>query len=396
MIYGDIQVFLLKPQHSNSHRTSMATREQLGTFEFSFDEICQATGNVSAVHKIGEGGFGTVYKGKLKNGFPVAIKRAKKSETNRLFKNEVQALSKIEHLNLVRFYGFLELRDERIIITEYVSNGTLREHLDGRSRKSLEGTEFEVAERLSIAIDVAHAITYLHSYTGNSLQKNFHAKVADFGFARLATDDPCLDPEYLRTYQMTGRHPIETNRTIDETVSIKWIPTLHTIDKECTIFLSEVQAMRIIKHGDSVIAMDPRLRASPSSIMAVEKVLKLARQCLAPFRLARPPMKKCAEVLWGIRTQFVEKSIPKTSTSSHSTNFLGRNNGVVKTQKLPREWIDLRTEIRGNDMEPGISDQENTRREYVFKEPDPPDMREFTNIISRVLSEELLPMDKYG
>lgn len=53
------------------------------------------------------------------------------------FKNEVQALSKIEHLNLVRFYGFLELRDERIIITEYVSNGTLREHLDGRSRKPL-------------------------------------------------------------------------------------------------------------------------------------------------------------------------------------------------------------------------------------------------------------------
>lgn len=53
------------------------------------------------------------------------------------FENEVQALSKIEHLNLVRFYGFLELRDERIIVTEYVSNGTLREHLDGRSRKSL-------------------------------------------------------------------------------------------------------------------------------------------------------------------------------------------------------------------------------------------------------------------
>lgn len=95
----------------------------------------------------------------------------------------------------------------------------------------------------------------------------------------------------------------------------------------------QMQAMRILKHGDSVIAMDPRLRASPSSIMAVEKVLKLARQCLAPFRLARPPMKKCAEVLWGIRTQFVEKSIPKTSTSSHSTNFLGRN--------AKRDWEDL-------------------------------------------------------
>ncbi|KAH0702222.1 hypothetical protein KY285_016500 [Solanum tuberosum] len=352
---GSKRGILLKPQYSNSHRTSMATREQLGTFEFSFDEICQATGNFSAVHKIGEGGFGTVYKGKLKNGFPVAIKRAKKDlRVLAEFKNEVQALSKIEHLNLVRFYGFLELRDERIIITEYVSNGTLREHLDGKN-----GTELEVAERLSIAIDVAHAITYLHSYTDPPIihrdikasniliTENLHAKVADFGFARLAAEDPCathistqikgtagyLDPEYLRTYQlteksdvysfgvllvemMTGRHPIETNRTIDERVTIKW-------------------AMRILKHGDSVIAMDPRLRRSPASIEAVEKVLKLARQCLAPSRLARPAMKKCAEVLWGIRTQFVEKSIPKTSTSSHSTNFLHRN--------AKRDWEDLYT-----------------------------------------------------
>uniref|UniRef100_M1BKT5 non-specific serine/threonine protein kinase n=1 Tax=Solanum tuberosum TaxID=4113 RepID=M1BKT5_SOLTU len=312
---GSKRGILLKPQYSNSHRTSMATREQLGTFEFSFEEICQATGNFSAVHKIGEGGFGTVYKGKLKNGFPVAIKRAKKDlRVLAEFKNEVQALSKIEHLNLVRFYGFLELRDERIIITEYVSNGTLREHLDGKN-----GTELEVAERLSIAIDVAHAITYLHSYTDPPIihrdikasniliTENLHAKVADFGFARLAAEDPCathistqikgtagyLDPEYLRTYQlteksdvysfgvllvemMTGRHPIETNRTIDERVTIKW-------------------AMRILKHGDSVIAMDPRLRRSPASIEAVEKVLKLARQCLAPSRLARPAMKKCAE-----------------------------------------------------------------------------------------------------
>lgn len=333
----------------------MASREQLGTFEFSFDEICQATGNFSAVHKIGEGGFGTVYKGKLKNGCPVAIKRAKKDwRVLAEFKNEVQALSKIEHLNLVRFYGFLELKDERIIVTEYISNGTLREHLDGKY-----GTELEVAERLSIAIDVAHAITYLHSYTDPPIihrdikaaniliTENLHAKVADFGFARLAAEDPCathistqikgtagyLDPEYLRTYQlteksdvysfgvllvemMTGRHPIETNRNLDERVTIRW-------------------AMNLLKHRDTVIAMDPRLRRSPASIEAVEKVLKLARQCLAPSRLARPAMKKCAEVLWGIRKQFIEKSITKTSTSSHSTNFLDRN--------AKRDWEDLYT-----------------------------------------------------
>lgn len=344
---------LLKPQYANSHRTSMATRELLGTFEFTFDEIRQATGNFSAVHKIGEGGFGTVYKGKLKNGCLVAIKRAKKDlRVLAEFENEVQALSKMEHLNLVRFYGFLELRDERIIVTEYVSNGTLREHLDGKN-----GTELEVTERLSIAIDVAHAITYLHSYTDPPvihrdikasnilITENLHAKVADFGFARLVAEDPCathistqikgtagyLDPEYLRTYQlteksdvysfgvllvemMTGRHPIETNRNLDERVTIRW-------------------AMSMLKHGDTVIAMDPRLRRSPASIEAVEKVLKLARQCLAPSRLARPAMRKCAEVLWGIRQQLIEKSVPKPSIYGHSS--LNRN--------AKRDWEDLYT-----------------------------------------------------
>lgn len=128
----------------------------------AFEEIYKATGGFSPDNQIGEGGFGTVYRGKLKNGAVVAVKRAKRVRfamklraevfvyptlSNRLpcvqetydqrlsaeFKNEILALSKIEHLSLVRFYGFLECGDERLIVVEYVSNGTLREHLDGRS-----------------------------------------------------------------------------------------------------------------------------------------------------------------------------------------------------------------------------------------------------------------------
>lgn len=128
----------------------------------AFEEIHKATGGFSPDNQIGEGGFGTVYRGKLKNGAVVAVKRAKRVRfamklraevvlciplSNRLpcvqetydqrlsaeFKNEILALSKIEHLSLVRFYGFLEYGDERLIVVEYVSNGTLREHLDGRS-----------------------------------------------------------------------------------------------------------------------------------------------------------------------------------------------------------------------------------------------------------------------
>lgn len=318
----------------------------------AFEEIYQATGGFSPDNQIGEGGFGTVYKGKLKNGTIVAVKRAKRETYDQRlsaeFKNEILALSKIEHLSLVRFYGFLEYGDERLIVVEYVSNGTLREHLDGT-----RANELEIGQRLDIAIDVAHAITYLHTYTDPPIihrdikasniliTEKLRAKVADFGFARLAADDPgathistqikgtagYLDPEYLRTYQlteksdvysfgvllvemMTGRHPIESKRGMNERITIRW-------------------ALRRLRDGEVVVAMDPRLRRSIASIEAVERVLKLARHCLAPSRLSRPSMRQCAEKLWEIRREFKENSNASTSsTPFHSANAVERYAGT--------------------------------------------------------------------
>ena len=70
-----------------------------------------------------------------------------------------------------------------------------------------------------------------------------------------------------------------------------------------------MQAMQKLKAGDAIIVMDPRLRRSPASTMAVEKVLKLAHRCLAPSRQSRPAMKNCAEVLWGIRKNVRERAL---------------------------------------------------------------------------------------
>ena len=108
------------------------------------------------------------------------------------FKSEIQTLAQVEHLSLVKFYGYLEHDDERIVIVEYVPNGTLREHLDcelhflfqlyplfepdclvlsksGNLMAGIHGTTLDLATRLDIATDVAHAITYLHMYTGMDL-----------------------------------------------------------------------------------------------------------------------------------------------------------------------------------------------------------------------------------
>ncbi|GAY33053.1 hypothetical protein CUMW_274560 [Citrus unshiu] len=261
------------------------------------------------------------------------------------FQSEIRTLAQVEHLNLVKFHGYLEFEDERIVIVEYVPNGTLREHLD-----CLQGNILDLAGRLDIAIDVAHAITYLHMYTDHPiihrdikssnilLTENFRAKVADFGFARLAADTESgathvstqvkgtagyLDPEYLKTYQLTeksdvysfgvllvelvtGRRPIEPKRELKERITVKW-------------------AMKKFSDGDAISILDPRVENTAANNLALEKILELALQCLAPRRQNRPSMRRCAEILWSVRKDYRELAAsdvllqPSYSKRSNST-----------------------------------------------------------------------------
>lgn len=297
---------------------------------FSFDEIYAATKNFSPSFRIGQGGFGTVYKVKLRDGSTVAVKRAKKSlhddRQGAEFMSEIKTLAQVTHLSLVKYYGYLVHNDEKLLVVEYVPNGNLRDHLDCKDGKTLD-----MATRLDIATDVAHAITYLHMYTQPPiihrdikssnilLTDNFRAKVADFGFARLAPDSESgathvstqvkgtagyLDPEYLTTYQLTeksdvysfgvllvelltGRRPIELHREQKERITIRW-------------------AIKKFTSGDTISVLDPKLERNPSNNLALEKVLEMAFQCLAPHRGSRPSMKKCSEILWGIRKDYRE------------------------------------------------------------------------------------------
>lgn len=307
---------------------------QAGRVRFTIEEIYKATNNFSPSAKIGQGGFGTVYKGRLDDGTLVAIKRAKKSVYDKHlgveFQSEIRMLAQVEHLSLVKFYGYLEHEDEKVVVVEFVPNGTLRQHLDCNG-----GNTLDLAARLDISIDVAHAVTYLHMYTDHPiihrdikssnilLTENLRAKVADFGFARLAADSDSgkthvstqvkgtagyLDPEYLRTYQLTeksdvysfgvllvelvtGRRPIEPKRELKERITAKW-------------------AMKKFTDGDALSILDPMLEKSAANNLAIEKILELSLQCLAQRRQHRPSMKRCAEILWSIRKDYKEMSAP--------------------------------------------------------------------------------------
>ncbi|CAH1449121.1 unnamed protein product [Lactuca virosa] len=310
-------------------RFSMSPKlDRVGSVHLTMSQIARATQNFSPSLKLGEGGFGTVYKAQLPDGQTVAIKRAKKEQFDALrseFRSEVELLAKIDHRNLVKLLGYVDKGNERLIITEYVPNGTLREHLDG-----VHGNFLDFSQRLEISIDIAHGLTYLHLYAEKQiihrdvkssnilLTERMRGKVADFGFARVGeaeTDNThvvtkvrgtvgYLDPEYMRTYQLTpksdvysfgillieilmGRRPIESRRSPEEKVTIRW-------------------AFGKYNEGEIMDLVDPHMKMKEAVDTEIfSKMLGLAFQCAAPTRADRPEMKVVGEQLWVIRMDYL-------------------------------------------------------------------------------------------
>eukprot|EP01018_Ginkgo_biloba_P006928 Gb_21145 [translate_table: standard] len=157
--------------------------------EFSYQELASATNNFSIDHKIGEGGYGSVYYGVLQ-GQRVAIKKMNLQAT-REFLAELKVLTHVHHTNLVQLIGFCTV-DSLFLIYEFVENGALSQHLHGTGLPPLSWSI-----RVQIALDAARGLEYIHEHTKPTyihrdvktsnilIDKDFRAKVADFGLTKL-------------------------------------------------------------------------------------------------------------------------------------------------------------------------------------------------------------------
>ncbi|XP_044969797.1 receptor-like serine/threonine-protein kinase SD1-8 [Hordeum vulgare subsp. vulgare] len=162
---------------------------------FDMPTIASSTDNFAASAKLGEGGFGAVYKGELGGGQKVAVKRLSKYSTQGLdeFKNEVVLIAKLQHVNLVRLLGCCVHGEERILVYEYMENKSLDKLLFDKARSA----QLDWSKRLDIVLGVARGLLYLHQDSrfkvihrdlkaGNVLlDGDMNPKISDFGVARI-------------------------------------------------------------------------------------------------------------------------------------------------------------------------------------------------------------------
>nr|CAB3464542.1 unnamed protein product [Digitaria exilis] len=296
----------------------------LQTHHFTYKELEAATDSFSGAMEIADGGFGTVYKGQLRDGRVVAVKRLYNNSCRRVeqFLNEAAILSRLRHPNLVLFYGCTSSRSrELLLVYEFVPNGTVADHLHG-PRASERALTWPL--RLSIAVEAAAALAYLHAVdppivhrdvkTSNILlDAGFHVKVADFGLSRLFPADAThvstapqgtpgyVDPEYHRCYQLTDRSDVYSfGVVLVELVSSK-PPVDVTRDRSeinlAGMAVSKIQQCRL----EQLVDMGLGYGSDEATTKAMTMVAELAFRCLQQNGEMRPPIREVLDALRSIQ-----------------------------------------------------------------------------------------------
>ncbi|XP_024455719.2 wall-associated receptor kinase 2 isoform X10 [Populus trichocarpa] len=285
---------------------------------FSEAELVKATNNYADDRKLGEGGFGSVYKGVLTDNTLVAVKKSKgvdKAQMNEEFQKEMSIVSQVNHKNVVKLLGLCLETKVPLLVYEFISNGTLSKHVHDKGSRILASW----TNRLRVASETALALDYLHSLADPPvihgdvksvnilLDSNYTAKVADFGASVLMSPGKTdilatkiqgtlgyLDPEYL----MTGI------LTVQSDVYSFGVVLVELLTGEMPNSISKSGEKRnVIQHFISALENNHLFKildfqtADEGEMDEIEAVAELAKGCLNSMGVNRPTMKEVSDEL---------------------------------------------------------------------------------------------------
>ncbi|WJZ91097.1 hypothetical protein VitviT2T_010202 [Vitis vinifera] len=302
---------------------------------FSFDSIVVASNNFSSENKLGEGGFGPVYKGKLPEGQEIAVKRLSRGSGQGLveFKNEIRLIARLQHMNLVRLLGCCSKGEEKMLIYEFMPNKSLDFFLfDPARRKILDWKRCH-----NIIEGIAQGLLYLHKYSrlriihrdlkasNILLDHDLNPKISDFGMARTFGRNASeantnrivgtygyMPPEYA----MEGIFSVKSDVysfgvLLLEIVSGRKNKSFYHNDGALTINLAGY-AWELWKEGTSLQLVDPMLEDFHSSTQML-RCIHIALLCVQESAADRPTMSTVISMLTNETVPLPNPNLPAFS-----------------------------------------------------------------------------------
>ncbi|KAI3497418.1 hypothetical protein L1887_40012 [Cichorium endivia] len=286
-----------------------------GPRRFSYRELARSTGDFAENKKLGEGGFGGVYKGFLKElGLHVAVKRVSKSSRQGIkeYASEVTIISKLRHRNLVQLTGWCHEKGELLLIYEFMENGSLDTHLfKGKSLLAWE-TRYKIANGLASALLYLHEEweqCVLHRDIKSSnvmLDSNFNAKLGDFGLAKLVDHEKgthttmlagtfgYMAPEYAVSGRASKESDVFSFGVVALEIACGRKPILHNA-QENEIHLVE-WVWESYGSGTLLEVVDPRLGLDYEE-EEIKRLMIIGLWCVHPDSLHRPSMRQVIQVM---------------------------------------------------------------------------------------------------
>ncbi|XP_074312992.1 receptor protein kinase TMK1-like [Silene latifolia] len=300
-----------------------------GNMVISIHVLKNVTDNFSEDNILGWGGFGTVYKGELHDGTKIAVKRmecgAIVGKGLNEFKSEITVLTKVRHRHLVALLGYCLDGNEKLLVYEYMPQGTLSRYIFNWAEEGLKPLEW--TRRLSIALDVARGVEYLHNLAHQSfihrdlkpsnilLGDDMRAKVADFGLVRLAPEGKgsietriagtfgYLAPEYAVTGRVTTKVDVFSFGVILMELITGRKALDETQPEESMHLVTWFKRMNLNKETFRK-AIDPTIDLSDETFSSISTVAELAGHCCAREPYQRPDMGHIVNVLSSLVEQW--------------------------------------------------------------------------------------------